>query len=68
VALPVSLLIWLLPLFAVMLTSVRGIDDLNRGNFWGWPTEFQLVENYTAVFTTSPMGRFILNSVRAIRF
>jgi len=63
VALPVSLLIWLLPLFAVMLTSVRSIDDLNRGNFWGWPTDVQLVENYAAVFTTSPMGRFILNSV-----
>jgi multiple sugar transport system permease protein len=63
VALPVSLLIWLLPLFAVMLTSARGIDDLNRGNFWGWPTDVQLVENYTAVFTSSPMGRFILNSV-----
>jgi multiple sugar transport system permease protein len=63
VALPLSLLIWLPPLFAVMLTSVRGIEDLNRGNFWGWPTEFQLVENYTAVFTSSPMGRFILNSV-----
>jgi multiple sugar transport system permease protein len=63
VALPLSLLVWLLPLFTVMLTSVRGIEDLNRGNFWGWPTEFQLVENYTAVFTSSPTGRFILNSV-----
>ena len=63
IALPISLLIWLLPLFAVMLTSIRSIEDLNAGNFWGWPTQFDLVENYTAVFTQSPMGRFILNSL-----
>ncbi|MFO1037905.1 MAG: carbohydrate ABC transporter permease [Geminicoccaceae bacterium] len=63
IALPLSLIIWLLPLFAVMLTSVRSIEDLNRGNFWGWPTEIQFIQNYSAVFTTSPMGRFILNSI-----
>lgn len=63
IALPLSLIVWLLPLFAVMLTSVRSIEDLNRGNFWGWPTSIEIVQNYTGVFTASPMGRFILNSV-----
>ena len=63
VALPLSLLLWLLPLLAVALTSVRSIEDLNRGNFWGWPTSIEFVQNYTAIFTTSPMARFILNSV-----
>ncbi len=63
VALPLSLAIWLLPLAAVMLTSVRSLEDLNRGNFWGWPSEIALIENYTAVFLTSPMGRFLLNSL-----
>ena len=62
VALPFSLALWLLPLAAVMLTSIRSIEDLNRGNFWGWPSEIHLIENYAAVFTSSPMGRFILNS------
>ncbi len=62
-SLPIAVILWLLPLLAVMLTSLRSIEDLNRGNFWGWPSEVQLVENYTAVFTSSPMGRFILNSV-----
>jgi multiple sugar transport system permease protein len=62
-SLPIAVILWLLPLLAVMLTSLRSIEDLNRGNFWGWPTEIQLVENYTAVFTSSPMGRFILNSI-----
>lgn len=61
-ALPLILGVWLLPLAAVMLTSVRPIEDLNRGNFWGWPSEISLVENYAAVFTTSPMARFVLNS------
>jgi multiple sugar transport system permease protein len=62
-ALPVCLALWLLPLAAVMLTSVRSIDDLNRGNFWGWPSEFDLLENYVAVFTASPMGRFMINTL-----
>lgn len=61
-ALPLILGVWLLPLAAVMLTSVRPIEDLNRGNFWGWPSEISLVENYAAVFTTSPMALFLLNS------
>jgi len=63
IALPVSVVFWLLPLFAVALTSLRSIEDLNRGNFWGWPTKIEFVTNYTAVFTQSPMGQFILNSV-----
>ena len=62
-ALPVCLALWLLPLAAVMLTSIRSLEDLNRGNFWGWPSEIDLVENYAAVFTASPMGRFLLNSL-----
>jgi multiple sugar transport system permease protein len=58
-----SLAIWLLPLAGVALTSMRSIDDLNRGNFWGWPSEIKLVENYTAVFADTRMSQFILNSV-----
>jgi multiple sugar transport system permease protein len=62
-ALLISLAVWLLPLAGVALTSVRSIDDLNRGNFWGWPGEIRLVENYAAVFSDSRMAQFILNSV-----
>ncbi|MBV1704180.1 MAG: carbohydrate ABC transporter permease [Hyphomicrobiales bacterium] len=63
-SLPVALLVWLLPLVAVALTSIRGAGDLARGNYWGWPGEFDLVQNYRAVFVTSPIGLFILNSFR----
>jgi len=62
VALPASAFVWLLPLAGVALTSIRSADDLNRGNVWGWPSEFMLVENYTGVFTTSPMGQLLANS------
>jgi multiple sugar transport system permease protein len=58
-----SLTVWLLPLAGVALTSVRSIDDLNRGNFWGWPSEIKLVENYATVFGDTRMSQFILNSV-----
>src|SRR6185503_14962097 len=62
-ALSASLAVWLLPMFGVALTSIRSIDDLNRGNLWGWPSEFRLVENYAAVFADTRMSQFILNSV-----
>jgi len=64
IALPISLLIWLLPLLAVALTSIRSAADLTAGNYWGWPTSFNLVENYRAVFTNSPIGHYILNSFK----
>lgn len=63
IALPVSLLIWLLPLLAIFLTSARTAQDLAGGNYWGWPHGSSLFGNYAAVFTSSPMGRYLLNSV-----
>lgn len=64
VALPVALLMWLLPLLAVALTSVRSSADITSGNYWGWPTSFNLVENYTAIFTNSPLAAYLLNSFK----
>jgi multiple sugar transport system permease protein len=58
-----SLVLWLLPLLAVMLTSVRSLEDINLGNYWGWPRRWLLFENYAAVFTTTEMGTFLLNSL-----
>jgi len=61
--LPVALLLWLLPLIAIFLTSIRSAKDINSGNVFGWPSEFALVENYTAVFTQSAAAQYMLNSV-----
>ena len=59
----VTLIVWMLPLVGVFLTSFRSLADINSGNYWGWPTEFALVENYTQVFTVTPMIQYFLNSL-----
>jgi multiple sugar transport system permease protein len=59
----VILLIWLAPLFAIVLTSLRTTNDIAMGNLWGWPTGFGLLENYAGVFTQTPMARYFANSL-----
>ena len=61
--LPLALIVWLLPILAVAMTSIRGAGDMAAGNYWGLPTEWQLLENYTAVFRDTPIARYILNSL-----
>ena len=62
-AVAVAITLWLIPLAAVMITSVRSLEDINLGNYWGWPRQWLLVENYVAVFQTTSMGTFLLNSL-----
>lgn len=64
IMLPVALFVWLLPLVAIMLTSIRSAGDINSGNYWGMPESINIVENYTAVFTNSPIAKYILNSFK----
>jgi len=59
--LPLAMLLWLAPLIAVALFSVRPDVDFTTGNYWGWPSEFKFFENYGQVFSSS-MPRYILNS------
>ena len=59
----VTLIVWMLPLAGVFLTSFRSLADINSGNYWGWPSEFALVENYTQVFTVTPMIKYFFNSL-----
>ena len=61
-AVSLLLAVWLLPLLGVALTSVRSLDELNQGRYWTWPTEFRLLDNYTAVVTQSRIGTFVMNS------
>ena len=63
-ALPIVLILWLLPLIAVALTSVRSGGDLISGNYWGWPNSFDLYENYTSVFKNTPLAQYMWNSFR----
>lgn len=64
ILLPIALIVWLLPLLAVALTSVRSAGDIISGNYWGWPSEFNMLENYTAIFENTPIGQYLLNSFK----
>lgn len=64
ILLPIALFVWLLPLLAIALTSIRPGGDINAGNVFGWPSEFQMLENYLAVFTQSKAGLYIWNSFK----
>jgi len=61
--LPLALIMWLLPLIAVMLFSIRPLADFSAGNYWGVPSSFELFANYGRVFFDSDMPRYLLNSV-----
>jgi multiple sugar transport system permease protein len=62
--LPVALIVWLLPLIGIAITSIRPSSDLAAGNYFGWPSGFHFIENYSAVFENSNIGWYILNSFR----
>ncbi len=62
--LPIALFIWLLPLLAILMTSIRPASDINSGNVFGWPSDFQAWTNYSAVFIQSKAGLFLWNSFR----
>ena len=64
VALPVVLLLWLIPLLAVMWFSVKPVEDFTQGNYWGIPENgFSAITNYWTVFAESAMPRYLWNSV-----
>jgi multiple sugar transport system permease protein len=64
ILLPIALLIWLLPLIGIAVTSIRPSSDLAAGNYFGWPSSFDFVKNYSAVFENSNIGWYILNSFK----
>ncbi|OSQ49349.1 carbohydrate ABC transporter permease [Marivita geojedonensis] len=61
--LPISLILWLLPLIAVAVFSIKPASDFTQGNYWGMPGSFELFNNYGQVFFNSDMPRYMLNSV-----
>jgi multiple sugar transport system permease protein len=62
--LPVVLFVWLLPLIGIAVTSIRPSSDLAAGNYFGMPSGFAGIENYSAVFQNSNIGYYILNSFK----
>ncbi|MGB0439625.1 MAG: carbohydrate ABC transporter permease [Paracoccaceae bacterium] len=63
VMVPLALILWLLPLIAVAIFSIKPLADFTAGNYWGAPSSFEALSNYTRVFTDSPMPKYLWNSV-----
>lgn len=61
---PIVLFLWLLPLIAIFMTSIRPVSDINSGNVFGWPSNFQMLENYWAVFERSNAVTYFWNSIK----
>ena len=61
---PIALIIWLLPLLAIFLTSIRPEADITSGNIFGWPSDFLLIENYTRVLEETQALKFFWNSIK----
>jgi len=60
--LPLALILWLLPLIAVAVFSIKPDADFTNGNYWGVPSSFELFTNYGKVFLESDMPQYMLNS------
>ena len=63
IALPIALIIWLLPLLGVAMTSLKPASDLAKGNYFGWPSHLAF-SNYLDVFRNSPIAQYIFNSFK----
>lgn len=63
IALPLMLILWLLPLIGVAMTSLRPSSDLAAGNYFGWPSSIAF-ENYITVFKNTALDKYLLNSFK----
>jgi len=63
IALPIALFLWLLPLLAIFMTSIRPVADIATGNVFGIPSKFQLIENYREVFAKTDALKYLLNTL-----
>ncbi|MBO6759341.1 MAG: carbohydrate ABC transporter permease, partial [Roseibium sp.] len=52
-ALPVALFVWLLPLLAIFLTSIRPAIDINTGNMFGIPSDTLIITIPTVILSVS---------------
>lgn len=62
-ALPVALIVWLLPLLAIFMTSIRTAVDINTGNVFGIPSEFAFFANYAEVLSRPRAIDYMVNTL-----
>lgn len=62
-SLPIALFLWLLPLIAIFMTSIRPASDIATGNVFGIPSSFQLFQNYGEVFAKTDALKYLINTL-----
>jgi multiple sugar transport system permease protein len=62
-ALPIVLFLWLLPLLAIFMTSIRPVSDIATGNVFGIPSSFQFFQNYGEVFAKTDALKYLTNTL-----
>lgn len=55
------LVIWLVPIFMTILTSVRSLDDITLNGPFSWPSEVEL-SNFSDAWTNGGLNQYMLNS------
>jgi multiple sugar transport system permease protein len=54
-------LLWLLPIFAALVTSFRTMDDITTNGFWTWPKTWT-TDNFVRAWTAARVSKYLLNS------
>jgi multiple sugar transport system permease protein len=56
------LLLWISPILASLLTSIKTLEELNEGRYWSLPKAFSL-SNYIEAFTVGKFSTYFFNSL-----
>jgi multiple sugar transport system permease protein len=54
-------LLWLLPIIAALVTSLRTMDDINQSGFWTIPRQLTL-DNFVEAWTKARVSNYLANS------
>lgn len=54
-------LLWLLPVFAALITSFRTMDDITTRGFWSLPTKL-ILDNFIKAWTSARVSKYLVNS------
>ncbi len=56
------LLLWISPILASLLTSLKTLEELNEGHYWTLPRQWS-VQNYVEAFTVGKFAKYFWNSL-----
>jgi multiple sugar transport system permease protein len=56
------LLVWISPILASLLTSLKSLEELNEGYYWTLPRQWS-IGNYVEAFTVGKFSRYFWNSL-----